>query len=48
MEAYRLVATDGVAGQVYNLGSGVAHSIREILDLLLEGSGVDRAGADLA
>lgn len=41
LEAYRLLATEGFPGEAYNLGSGVAYSIREILDLLLEVSGVD-------
>jgi GDP-4-dehydro-6-deoxy-D-mannose reductase len=40
LEAYRLVATAGEPGEAYNLGSGEAHSIREVLDLLLEVSGV--------
>ncbi len=33
--AYRMLATDGVAGEVYNICSGVDHSIQEIADLLL-------------
>lgn len=40
MEAYRLMAIEGEAGEAYNLGSGEARSIREMLDLLLEVSGV--------
>ncbi len=40
LEAYRLVATEGSAGEAYNLGSGEAYSIRDVLDLLLEVSGV--------
>lgn len=40
LEAYRLVAAEGEPGEAYNLGSGEAHSIREVLDLLLEVSGV--------
>lgn len=41
MSAYRLVACEGVSGECYNLGSGEAYSVREILDLLLEVSDVD-------
>ncbi len=33
--AYRMLATDGVAGEVYNICSGVDHSIQEIADVLL-------------
>lgn len=40
MEAYRLLATRGEPGEAYNLGLGEARSIREMLDLLLEVSGV--------
>lgn len=40
MEAYLLLATRGEAGEAYNLGLGEARSIREMLDLLLEVSGV--------
>lgn len=33
--AYRLIAEQGRAGEVYNVGSGTAYSAREILDMLL-------------
>ena len=47
LEAYRLVAMEGVAGECYNLGSGEAHSVRELLDVLLAVSGVEaRAETD--
>lgn len=32
--AYLLAADKGIAGEIYNIGSGVGHSIREILDTL--------------
>jgi GDP-4-dehydro-6-deoxy-D-mannose reductase len=32
--AYLLAADKGVAGEIYNIGSGVGHSIREILETL--------------
>lgn len=35
VRAYRLIAERGVAGQVYNVGSGQTHSAQEILDKLL-------------
>ena len=35
VRAYTLLAGHGKAGQVYNVGSGQAHSIREVLDTLL-------------
>jgi len=35
VRAYHLVLTRGEVGEVYNVGSGVAHSIRELLDVLL-------------
>jgi GDP-4-dehydro-6-deoxy-D-mannose reductase len=35
VRAYALLATHGEAGQVYNIGSGQAHSIQEMLDTLL-------------
>lgn len=35
VRGYFLAATHGEAGQVYNLGSGVGHSIAEILETLL-------------
>ncbi len=34
--AYRVVMTLGEPGAVYNIGSGQAHSIREVLDILLD------------
>ena len=34
VRAYRLIAERGRAGEVYNVGSGAAHSAREILDRL--------------
>ena len=40
VEAYRLLAAAGRAGEVYNLASGRAWSIREALDRLLTISGV--------
>ncbi len=39
VEAYEALLLHGVAGESYNLGSGVAHSIREVLDLLIRASG---------
>jgi GDP-4-dehydro-6-deoxy-D-mannose reductase len=35
VRAYALLATHGEAGQVYNIGSGRAHSIQEVLDTFL-------------
>jgi len=35
VRAYALLAAHGEAGQVYNIGSGQAHSIQEVLDTLL-------------
>ncbi len=34
VRAYRLLAEQGQAGEIYNVGSGVTHSAQEILDLL--------------
>lgn len=34
VRAYRLIAEKGCPGAVYNVGSGTAHSVREILDRL--------------
>ena len=34
VRAYRLIAEKGVPGEIYNVGSGVTHSAREILDKL--------------
>ncbi|MGC9359125.1 MAG: GDP-mannose 4,6-dehydratase [Anaerolineae bacterium] len=36
VRAYLLLAQQGVSGEVYNIGSGEAHAIHEVLDLLLE------------
>lgn len=41
VDALRLVAERGEAGAIYNIGRGEARSIRHLLDLLLEVSGVD-------
>jgi GDP-4-dehydro-6-deoxy-D-mannose reductase len=41
LAAYRLLAEDGVPGEVYNLASGEATSIRQALDRLMAVSGVD-------
>lgn len=35
VRAYRLILTHGEPGDVYNIGSGEAHSIQELLDILL-------------
>jgi GDP-4-dehydro-6-deoxy-D-mannose reductase len=35
VRAYHLLAVHGVSGEVYNIGSGRSHAIREVLDLLL-------------
>lgn len=35
VRAYTLLATRGETGQVYNVGSGLAHPIREVLETLL-------------
>jgi GDP-4-dehydro-6-deoxy-D-mannose reductase len=40
VEGYEHVLLSGVDGEVYNLGSGRARSIREMLDLLVEVSGI--------
>jgi len=40
-EGLALSALSGAAGSIYNLGSGTAFSIREMLDLLVEVSGVE-------
>jgi GDP-4-dehydro-6-deoxy-D-mannose reductase len=39
VEGYERVLVSGAEGEVYNLGSGRARSIREMLDLLVEVSG---------
>lgn len=41
MEAFRLMALEGRPGEAYNIGSGTARSIRDVLDLLLEVSEVE-------
>ncbi len=38
VRAYRLVMARGETGAVYNIGSGEAHSVRELLDVLLDHS----------
>lgn len=40
VEGYERVLLSGLDGEVYNLGSGRARSIREMLDLLVEVSGI--------
>jgi GDP-4-dehydro-6-deoxy-D-mannose reductase len=35
VRAYRLLITQGEPGQVYNIGAGESHSVRELLDTLL-------------
>ncbi len=35
VRAYQLIVENGEPGEVYNIGSGVNHSIRELLDILL-------------
>jgi GDP-4-dehydro-6-deoxy-D-mannose reductase len=35
VRAYHLLARHGEAGEVYNIGSGRAHAVREVLDVLL-------------
>jgi NAD dependent epimerase/dehydratase len=43
VEAFlELAATDGVEGEVYNIGSGVGRSIREMLELVEEVAAVDK------
>jgi GDP-4-dehydro-6-deoxy-D-mannose reductase len=39
--AYVLAATGGEPGEVYNIASGVGHSIRELLDTLIALSGIE-------
>jgi GDP-4-dehydro-6-deoxy-D-mannose reductase len=41
VRAYYLAVTQGEPGQVYNLGSGRAHAIQELLDILLSNSKVE-------
>ena len=40
VRAYHLLAVKGASGEVYNIGSGRAHAIQEILDLLIGQSSV--------
>lgn len=35
VRAYRLLVEKGVSGEIYNVGSGSTHSVREILDTLI-------------
>jgi len=35
VHAYRLIMEKGIPGEVYNIASGVAHSIQKVLDILL-------------
>lgn len=41
VRAYHLVLERGDPGEVYNVGSGEAHSVQELLDILVEASSVD-------
>lgn len=41
VRAYRLVMTHGLPGEVYNVASGVTHSIQNLLDTLLRHSHTD-------
>lgn len=41
VDALRLVAERGKAGAIYNIGCGEARSIRQLLDLLIDVSGVE-------
>jgi GDP-4-dehydro-6-deoxy-D-mannose reductase len=41
VRAYHLLVLHGEAGEVYNIGSGHSHAVREVLDTLLQQSGVD-------
>ncbi|MCD6289089.1 MAG: GDP-mannose 4,6-dehydratase [Anaerolineae bacterium] len=41
VRAYRLALTAGEPGQVYNVGAGVAHSVREIVERLISFTGMD-------
>ena len=38
--AYALIADEGEPGEVYNIASGTAHSLRELLQVMLRASGV--------
>ncbi len=38
VKAYLLLIENGIPGEVYNIGSGISHSAKEILDILLERS----------
>jgi len=46
LDAYQLLIRHGQPGEAYNLGTGRVHSIRQVLDLLLEVSGVE-AGTEV-
>ena len=41
VRAYRLLMEDGIAGEIYNVGSGKAYSIKQMLDMLLDMSNKD-------
>jgi len=41
VRAYWLALTQGTAGDVYNVGTGIAHSIRELLEVLLSFSSAE-------
>ena len=41
VRAYHLLAQHGEAGEVYNIGSGRAHAVREVLEGLLRQAGAD-------
>jgi GDP-4-dehydro-6-deoxy-D-mannose reductase len=38
VKAYAILIEKGIPGEVYNIGSGISHSAKEILDMLLERS----------
>lgn len=41
VRAYYLAVTQGIPGEVYNIGSGQSHAVQELLDVLLSFSRVD-------
>jgi GDP-4-dehydro-6-deoxy-D-mannose reductase len=41
VRAYELAVLKGEPGELYNIGSGVSYSIREVLDIILSFSGVE-------
>lgn len=45
---YLAIATKGLAGEVYNVGSGCATSMRELLNAMLTANGLDQAIIDEA